>query len=306
MSYHVYYYDEQILRYLRQFVDLFYGLKVRGGFVDGEEPELIEVPIFHSSLDRAAMRCVAGGEDADTTSMSVPLISWRLTNIEHDADRRKPPVQDRRTYLLVEDVLEDDGTLKSTTDQQNAIKVKARHMPIPWTLQLELGILAENFEQHLQMLEQIMMVFGPNLDISSNDGPWDWTSLTSVFLRDLAITDIFPGGTEQSFIGSTFQFEIPIWISGPMRQDLNKYVKGVRVTLKDGSNVADPLADLLRPPEEKSIPSGVTTSGETIPLISGISASAGSASAQFSIVDITTDETGVDTGHIFSSTITIP
>jgi hypothetical protein len=306
MAYGVYYYDEQILRYLRQFVDLFYGLKVRGGFVDGEDPELIEVPIFHSSLDRAVMRCIAGGSDSETTSMSVPLISWRMTNIEHDADRRKTPVQDRRTYLLVEDVLEEDGSLKSTTDQQDGIKIKARHMPIPWTLQVELGILAENFEQHLQMLEQIMMVFGPNLDISSNDGPWDWTSLTSVFLRDSSIADIFPGGTEQSFTGSTFQFDIPIWISGPMRQDINKYVKGVRVTLKDGSNVSDPLADLLRPPEEKSIPSGVTTSGETIPLITGVSASANSASAAFGLVDITKDETGVDTGHIFGSTILIP
>jgi hypothetical protein len=266
MAYKTYYYDAQIRRYLLQFVDLFSGLKVRTGFrEDGTTPIDITVPVHYASLDRMVAFCLAGQIESETTSQSVPIMSAYMNGIAYAPERAKSSaVVDRRSYITVEDNLSASSQAAATAK----IKVKSRQMPVPYTLAMELNLLAENQDQHFQMLEQILMVFSPSLDIQSNDSPWDWTALTNVTLRDIGLETAFPPGEAETLISSTLIFEMPIWISGPMKQDINRFVAGVRHIIRDAGQVEDPLETLVVPGlEQGSIPAGVTNDGIAIPPI---------------------------------------
>lgn len=265
MSYHVYFYDEQIRKYLLQFGDLFHGLTVRTGLRGDGEPVDISVPIIYGTTDRAAAYVMAGCENSETTSFSLPLMSFHLGGIAYAPDRAKSSaVTDRRVYVQVEDNLD-------AIDEQEAIqgiRTKTRFMPAPYNLTVELNIWAENNDQHFQILEQILMVFNPQLEIQKSDAPWDWTALTRVTLQDIAIDTVFPGGEDGAFIGATITFMIPIWISGPMREDVNKFVSGIRTIIRDGTRVPGPLGDLTIPGiDEDAIPAGSTEEGISIPPI---------------------------------------
>ncbi len=375
MSYKTYYYDGQIRRYLLQFVDIFSGLRVRTGFrEDGKTPIDIIVPIHYGSLDRMVAYCLAGGADSETTSQSLPVMNAYMNGIAYAPERAKSSaVVDRRTYITVEDNL----TASSQEAATAKIKVKSRAMPSPYTLNLELSLLAENQDQQFQMLEQILMVFNPSLNVQSNDSPWDWTALTDVTLRDIGLETAFPPGEAETLISTTLLFEMPIWISGPMKQDINRFVAGVRHIIRDGTLVDQPLEDLVVPGlEQGAIPAGTLNDGTDIPLIGvgpkvtvgtrlGIgsslndlwnfgasplqpcgasnsqvwvdscfnvtefiiidasnieinasagqtvelrtftSASAGSPGASASMVSISEDELGLDSGHVFSSSINV-
>lgn len=281
MAYTTYYYDSQIRRYVLQFVDLFVGLKVRTGIQGSGSTIDIPVPIQWASLDRLTQFILVGKTESETTSQSLPVMSAFMNGIAYSPERAKPTaVVDRRTYITVEDNLSASSKLAAT----EKIKVKSRAMPVPYTLSLELNILAENQDQHFQMLEQILMVFNPTLEVQTNDSPWDWTALTQVTLRDIGLETAFPGGEAQSFISSTLIFEMPIWISGPMKQDINKFVAGVRHIIRDGGKLEESLEDLVVPGLELgSIPAGITNTGTAIPPIgaaptisSGSNAGAGS------------------------------
>ena len=281
MAYTTYYYDSQIRRYVLQFVDLFVGLKVRTGIQGSGSTIDIPVPIQWASLDRLTQFILVGKTESETTSQSLPVMSAFMNGIAYSPERAKPTaVVDRRTYITVEDNLSASSKLAAT----EKIKVKSRAMPVPYTLSLELNLLAENQDQHFQMLEQILMVFNPTLEVQSNDSPWDWTALTQVTLRDIGLETAFPGGEGQSFISSSLVFEMPIWISGPMKQDINKFVAGVRHIIRDGGKIEESLEDLVVPGLELgTIPAGTTNDGRAIPPIgaaptisSGSNAGAGS------------------------------
>jgi hypothetical protein len=276
MAYSTYYYDGQIRRYLLQFVDLFSGLKVRTGFrADGKTPIDITVPIHYANLDRMVAYCLAGGSDSETTSQSLPIMSAYMNGITYAPLRAKSSaVVDRRTYITVEDNLSASSQAAATAK----IKVKSRAMPVPYDLTLELNLLAENQDQHFQMLEQILMVFNPALDIQSNDSAWDWTALSTVTLQDVGLETAFPPGEAETIISSTLTFTMPIWISGPMKQDINRFVAGIRHIIRDASRVEGSLEDLVVPGlETGSIPAGITNDEVAIPPMgAGVTSVAGS------------------------------
>ena len=45
-----------------------------------------------------------------------------------------------------------------------------------------------NTDQKLQLLEQILVLFNPALEIQQNDNPVDWTTITTVELTDIQWT----------------------------------------------------------------------------------------------------------------------
>jgi len=265
MSYHVYFYDEQIRKYLLQFGDLFHGMVVRTGLRGDGTPVDIPIHIVYGTTDRAAAYILAGKDKSDTTSFSLPAMSFSLTGIAYAQNRAKSSATtDRRTYVQVEDNLDAADELEAI----RGIRTKTRFMPTPYDITVELAIWAENNDQHLQILEQILMVFNPQLEIQKTDAPWDWTALTRVVLQDITLDTVFPGGEDSTFIGSSIGFLIPIWISGPMREDINKFVSGIRIQIRDGGKVDEPLHNLTIPGlDEDAIPSGSKFDGTPIPPI---------------------------------------
>ena len=58
-------------------------------------------------------------------------------------------------------------------------------MPVPYTLQMSVDVWTSNTNQKLQLMEQILVLFNPALEIQSTDNYLDWTSLSYIELQNV-------------------------------------------------------------------------------------------------------------------------
>jgi hypothetical protein len=93
-----------------------------------------------------------------------------------------------------------------------------RLMPTPYTLSVNVDIWSTNTDQKLQIMEQILMLFNPSLEIQTTDNYIDWTSLSVVNLDQVTWSSrSIPMGTESEIDVATLGFQTPIYISPPVK-----------------------------------------------------------------------------------------
>ncbi len=91
-------------------------------------------------------------------------------------------------------------------------------MPSPYKLSISADIWSTNTEQKLQILEQILMLFNPSIEIQTNDNFIDWTSLSVVELENINYSSRSIGSSSETEIDvATLGFTTPIWISPPLK-----------------------------------------------------------------------------------------
>jgi len=211
MAFPIHYYNQQIKKYLIQFMAIFSGLQVEIGKNDSREEGLIPVPIHYGSKDRVAASIIA--DNTQNKPIRLPTLSTYLNTISLAPELRKGIGAVRRqSYLPRGGVLPDDVT------------VVHQIMPIPYKLTTELAIYTSNMDEHFQILEQILMVFDPILQIQTNDSAFDWTKITTVELTDIRPEENYPPGTNKRMSISTLSFQFPIYIAAPanLRTDFVK------------------------------------------------------------------------------------
>ena len=146
---------------------------------------------------------------------ATPLMTFYVTGLDYDRPRIQEPnfvsnIQVRqRTY--------DEATDSYETTQGNAFTIE-RLMPVPYKLTITLDIWTSNTNQKMQILEQILVLFNPSLEIQSTDNFIDWTSLTVCNLESTKWSSrIIPINTENPIDIATLTFSIPIWLSSPAK-----------------------------------------------------------------------------------------
>jgi len=283
MAFSSYWYQNQIRKYMLQFVDVFTGMRVQTGKRANGQSIFVTIPVRYASQDRLANMLAQshGNPDPDlidTISMSIPIMSAYMSGISLRSEAlRHPGIIDRSTYITTEDFAESS----TEAEQASKIRVKARPMPVPYLLTMNLHIFASNTDQHLQIIEQLLMIFTPAITIQTTDSIWDATALTTVKLIDIGLDTEIPIGTETQVIGSTLTFEVPIWISGPMIEISNGSVHAIRTNLRNACDFEGNLDEL----DTGEISAGITSGGIVIDLIGDP-------------IDVTTDENGDDSGHV--------
>jgi hypothetical protein len=131
----------------------------------------------------------------------------------------------------------DDTTDTYETTQGNAFTIE-RLMPVPYKLTIKLDLWTSNTNQKMQLLEQIVVLFNPALEIQSTDNYLDWTSLSIVELESTQWTSrSVPVGTEDPIDICTMTFTLPIWISSPAK------VKKLGVVERIINNIYDAKGD---------------------------------------------------------------
>lgn len=197
-----YHYEGQIRGYLLQFCNIFAGLKVQTGKGECDEPEFITVPITIGSRDRVVAALQAG--NTQNKSFSLPMMAANMTALNMSQSRKGTGVVDSRVFLPAGGVYPDD------------LRVVQRVMPIPYTMTVDLSICTSNTQQTHQVLEQLLMLFDPTLQIQTSDAAFDWTKLSSVELVGLSNEENYPAGSDRRIINWTLTFDIPIYISAPI------------------------------------------------------------------------------------------
>ena len=210
-----YFYDAQIRRFLLQFTRVFSGFQVMySNENDGvNEAGLLRVPVRYGDASRNAQTIIQ--ENSASSLPSTPLMTFYITALEYDRPRiQEPYFVDKfsvrqRTY--------DQATETYETTQGNAFSIE-RLMPVPYKLTINLDIWTSNTSQKLQILEQILTLFNPSLEIQSTDNYIDWSSLSVMYLDRLNWSSrTIPIGTENPIDIASLTFSMPIWISSPAK-----------------------------------------------------------------------------------------
>jgi hypothetical protein len=122
---------------------------------------------------------------------------------------------------------------------QDGIYTVERMMPAPYKLTMKLDIWTSNTEQKHQLIEQMMPLFNPGLEIQSTDNYVDWSSLSVVLLTDINYTSrTIPQVGEETIDVTTLTFEMPIWLSLPAK------VKKMGVVAQIIASIYDAQGDL--------------------------------------------------------------
>lgn len=196
---------------------MFSGFQVEFGRNESGNPgtgdTLYRVPVRYGDSSRQAQTIIQ--ENSANNMPSTPMITFYITGLDYDRPRMQNPTYVDNKSIRQRTYDESTGTYEHT--QGNAFTVE-RYMPAPYKLSINVDIWTSNTNQKMQLLEQILWLFNPSLEIQSTDNFLDWTSLSVVELVSTGWSSrSIPMGTEDPIEISTLKFALPIWISPPAK-----------------------------------------------------------------------------------------
>lgn len=202
------FYDAQIRRYLTQVVRLFSNFTYKDG-----KGNITTVPVIYGDLTRQVGNIIR--DNSENKIPTAPRMSVYVTGLEMDRTRTSDSSYVSKLNIR-ERAYNSSGAEYLNTEGKNY--TVERLMPTPYNLTVNLDIWSTNTDQKLQIMEQILMLFNPSLEIQTTDNYVDWTSLSVVNLDNINWSSrTIPAGTESEIDVSTLTFQSPIYISPPAK-----------------------------------------------------------------------------------------
>ena len=204
----LHFYDGQIRRYITQVIRMLSNFSYKDG--DGD---LRRIPVMYGDITRQVANILR--DNSENKLPSAPRIAVYITGL--DIDRNRTSDSSFVSKLHVRERAFDENNNEYLNVQGKNYTVE-RLMPTPYKLTINADIWSTNTDQKLQIIEQIIMLFNPSLEIQTTDNYVDWTSLTSVDLDAVVFSNrSIPTGTESTIDVGTLTFSTPIWISPPAK-----------------------------------------------------------------------------------------
>jgi hypothetical protein len=227
-----YFYDGQIRRYVTQFMRVFIGFKYKTG--DGT---LRHVPVMYGDMTRQVAAIIK--ENSENKMSTVPKIACYISGLEMDTSRLADASFVSKLNISERAWTEENGEI-GYKNYQGAGYTVERLMPTPFKLTMKADIWTSNTDQKLQLMEQILVLFNPSLEIQTTDNYIDWTSLSVIDLSTLNFSSrTIPQGNESEIDICSIEFKMPIYISPPAK------VKKLGVIRNIVANVFGETGDIL-------------------------------------------------------------
>ncbi len=218
-----FFYDKQIRRYIQQFIRLFSGFSVQMGYNDDKLPIFHSVPVRYGDINRMAAHIQR--ENSENMTNTVPFISCYVNNMDMAPERRQ--YQGNIEKVQVFEKKYDPTEQKYKNEIGNRYTIE-RHQPVPYFLDMNCDIWTSNTDQKLQLLEQIMVLFNPTLNIKTTNNPFDWTSLSYVEMTNTTWSSRSVGSTIDDMIDvATLTFRMPILITPPAKVKQQKLIYNI-------------------------------------------------------------------------------
>jgi hypothetical protein len=229
-----YFYDGQIRRYLTQVVRLLSNFVVRYG--DGT---LVRVPVIYGDQDRQAAAIINQG--SENAIASAPRIAVYVSDFDIARDRLGDSTYVGKMNIRERLFNEDSGEYEYTQGNNYTVE---RLMPTPFDLSLKVDIWSTSTEQKLQILEQILVLFNPSLEIQTTDNYIDWTSLSVVELGDVTFSSrSVPVGTNSAIDIASLSLKTPVWLSPPVKVKKLGIITNIIANIYN--NKSDPVLDYV-------------------------------------------------------------
>ena len=248
-----FFYDNQIRRFLIQFAKIFSSWQVTKGKDPNGNEILMRVPIMYGDSSRQAATILANNSASNLPS--APMITYYISGLEYDQKRTQDPWFVDKINVRQRALNPETGEYEPTQGQAFTIE---RLMPVPYTLRVTVDFWTTNYQQKLELMEQIGTLFNPALEIQSTDNYVDWTSLSVVFQDGLTFSSrTIPQGTGNPIDIMTWKFYMPIWISTASKLKKMGVIQKVIASIYKGAALQDiQNDDLLLGTRQKITPYG--------------------------------------------------
>jgi len=218
-----FFYDKQIRRYIQQFIRLFSGFSIQMGANDQGLPIYQQVPVRYGDINRMAAHITR--ENSENIVNTVPFVSCYVTELNMTPERRT--YQQHVDKVQVWEKKVDQTTGEYVNEMGNRYTIE-RHQPVPYNLVMNCDIWTSNTDQKLQLLEQMMVLFNPTLNIRTGSNPFDWSALSYVEMTNVLWSSRSVGNNIDDIIDvATLTFTMPILINPPAKVKQQKLIYNV-------------------------------------------------------------------------------
>ena len=220
------FYDGQIRRYVTQLVRLFSNFSYKDG--DGKT---VRVPVMYGDITRQVGHILR--DNSENKIPSAPRMAVYITGLEQDRSRTSDSSFTSKVHIRERAYDNNNNEYLNTQGKNYTVE---RIMPSPYTLQVNVDIWSTNTDQKLQIMEQLLMLFNPSLEIQTTDNYVDWSSLTVVELTSMNFSSrAIPIGTESEIDVAQLSFSTPIYINLPAKVKKLGIITSVVMSIFDES-----------------------------------------------------------------------
>ena len=208
---------------------------------------------MYGDSSRQAATIIANNSASNLPSS--PLITYYITAIEYNQKWTQDPTFVDKINVRQRAYNQETQTYETTQGQAFTVE---RLMPVPYTLRVNVDFWTTNYQQKLEIFEQLATLFNPALEIQSTDNFIDWTSLSAVFQDGLTFSSrTIPVGASNPIDVMTWKFYMPIWISTSSKLKKMGVIEKIIASIYKGSSLLDVQdEDLLLGTRQKITPYG--------------------------------------------------
>lgn len=245
------FYFSLIRKYVILTGTLFNNIRITRTNSAGNVTSLLKVPITYAPKDKMLVRVIQDPKiDRPTATAPLPLISFEMTGLSYDKDRKLPTT----------------GRI-AAKDASIADKFKYQYNPVPYNFEFKVYVYAKNTEDGTKIIEQILPYFTP-----------DWTTTVSLIpemevtmdipitLNNIGYNDTYDGDfKERRAIIWELTLTLKGYLYGPVRNggiikfiNTNFYIPSVTDGKLQNAIGETPIA------EKVTIQPGLTANGQPI------------------------------------------
>ena len=224
-----YFYHEILRKTIISFGTLFNDIVIKHTNSSDSVVSTTKVPLAYGPTQKFLARLEQSPDLNKSTAMTLPRMSFEMTGITYDPSRKVTTTQ--------------QFTVK---DPVNGTVSQKAYMPVPYSAQFELSIMAKLNDDALQIIEQILPYFQPayNITVNLTEGVSEKRDIP-VILENITMQDDYEGDfSQRRVLLYTLRFTAKTYLFGPISTATSDIVRSVRVSYLEGTNTDNSTRDL--------------------------------------------------------------
>lgn len=197
------YKNDSIKKLVIAFGCLFNNLKIEQKDENGNTRNLT-VPLSYAAKEKFVKRLTQPSSISDKTriEISLPRISFELMGLAYDPTRKLNKIN---TTVL---------------SNPTATSISKTFSPVPYNFTFGVSVFTRNFEENLQIIEEILPYFSPEFIVSLKMNSLYQSVDVPINIATTQLTQEYEGDfSTRRFIVSTFQFVAKAYIYGEIKTD---------------------------------------------------------------------------------------
>ena len=191
------FHERQIERYLSQIIRAFSNFYVHDGVVRDGEVHSEKVPVIYGSPSRVVAAFLSDKDEF--RNVKVPIMAVNMTSIELDDEAQLNPYHENEfSYVSV-----NDG------ERKNIRRISGKSL----RLGIDLHIYGSSVQELMQIFENVVLTFNPEVVIQKSSDFLDQDYITSIRLEGINNEISNPLGEDSRVAEMTLNFTVPVTLS---------------------------------------------------------------------------------------------